>query len=476
MAKKAKHRQVSFLSFSTLLHHTHPTAQNSIMPSGHSSRLRHHNGAPPTVTSPSKPKPKSSPPQPKQDAISTAKAIAATTASEWLLILTLIFGGCCSNAYTLELATNQLPSAGTLITFAQFAMTTLSALPNFLVLSSAFPFVHLKERKVPLYRWVVQVALYLSTSLLNNMAFGYNIPMPVHIIFRSGGLVVNMILGYLVQKRRYSVLQVSSVVLVTGGVVSSTFFSTSSSGSNSGAASRATAVGGGDAYAHGVLLLFSALVITGFMGLWQEKTFQLYGNQNWRESLFYSHLLSLPIFLIRPAGLVRDIQAANQTTPWYFGFGPPSTQPSTQSSAIANLLALISPPSLRVPPDTTKQRIFDLTTLVGRLAPTSHASAGGWGVWIPSFYPPLLLNVATQLLCINGVNRLTSKVSSLSVTLVLVVRKALSLMISVMLVQRSAGSLGMWSGATAVLLGTIGYSLSKPLPAAAAKQNKKHSE
>lgn len=48
----------------------------------------------------------------------------------------------------------------------------------------------------------MQVVLYLSTSLLNNVAFAYDIPMAVHIVFRSGGLVVNMALGWIVEGRR----------------------------------------------------------------------------------------------------------------------------------------------------------------------------------------------------------------------------------------------------------------------------------
>ncbi|KAJ1034038.1 hypothetical protein NDA18_000910 [Ustilago nuda] len=381
----------------------------------------------------------------------TASSIIATTASEWLFILTLIFGGCCSNAFTLELATQQLPSSGTLITFAQFLITTLSSLPYFLRFSTHFPFLGLRERAVPLYRWIVQVGFYFSTSILNNLAFGYDVPMSVHIVFRSGGLVVNMILGYLVQGRRYPPVQVGAVVLVTLGVASSTLSSSASRESE-----------GGDErvgqYATGVLLLFSALVLTGFMGLWQERTFKLYGNQNWRESLFYSHLLSLPMFLLRPGKLVRDVQMANGTTPWWFGLGLPISTPSNHPSRLGNLLALISPPSLTQKLDSTSARTFDLTTIL-----PFTGLKGGWGVWIPSFWPPLLFNVATQLLCINGVNRLTSKVSSLSVTLVLVVRKAVSLVISVMLVQGGKGNLALWIGAGCVLAGTVGYSMSKPL-------------
>lgn len=286
--------------------------------------------------------------------------------------------------------------------------------------------------------------------------------MSVHIVFRSGGLVVNMILGYLVQGRAYSPVQVLSVVLVTMGVVSSTL------------SSSASKAGGGEEvgqYATGVLLLFSALVLTGFMGIWQERTFKLYGNQNWRESLFYSHLLSLPMFFLRPAKLVGDIQEANNTTPWWFGFGPPTHTPGgPPSNFLSNLLALITAPSLppRKQAGSERLRVFNLSPLL----PLTKGMEG-WGLWIPSFWPPLLLNVATQLLCINGVNRLTSKVSSLSVTLVLVVRKAASLMISVMLVQGGKGNLALWVGAGCVLAGTVGYSLSKPVQQKGEKDKKR---
>ena len=58
-------------------------------------------------------------------------------------------------------------------------------------------------------------------------------------------------------------------------------------------------------------------------------------------------------------------------------------------------------------------------------------------------------------MCIR--DRLTAKVSSLSVSLVLVVRKAASLVISVILLNRQTGNMGLWLGAAAVMIGTLGY-------------------
>ena len=60
----------------------------------------------------------------------------------------------------------------------------------------------LKRRRIPLARYAVQVLLFLLINLLNNAAFAYHVPMAVHIIFRSGGLVVNMLMGWAFEKRR----------------------------------------------------------------------------------------------------------------------------------------------------------------------------------------------------------------------------------------------------------------------------------
>lgn len=73
------------------------------------------------------------------------------------------------------------------------------------------------------------MALFLAVSLMNNWAFGLKVPVPIHIIFRSGGedardgptwkadltcdligLCVSMLMGWLVGGKRYSKMQVVS--------------------------------------------------------------------------------------------------------------------------------------------------------------------------------------------------------------------------------------------------------------------------
>lgn len=60
--------------------------------------------------------------------------------------------------------------------------------------------------------------MHFGINMLNNWAFSYNISVPVHIILRSFGSVTTMIAGFL-RGKRYSLVQVLSVVLLTLGVL-----------------------------------------------------------------------------------------------------------------------------------------------------------------------------------------------------------------------------------------------------------------
>lgn len=147
---------------------------------------------------------------------------------------------------------------GQLITLGQFVFVAAEGLFHHVQWPSApgcwwWPtfLPSLKPRAVPIQRWFILVVIFYIVSALNNIALGYNISMPLHIIFRSGGLIVNMFLGWLLLSKRYvtalprleivssvplftyeyfrySAGQVMAVVLVTVGVVWATIASTKS--------------------------------------------------------------------------------------------------------------------------------------------------------------------------------------------------------------------------------------------------------
>jgi UDP-xylose/UDP-N-acetylglucosamine transporter B4 len=134
---------------------------------------------------------------------------------EWIIVLALIFGGCCSNVYSLEMLVKSVPSSGNLITFAQFLFVSVEGLYSHIEFQAGWIPIKLKERKIPLYRWLVMVVIFWTVSVLNNYALAFNVPMPLHIIFRSASLIVSMFLGWLFFGRTFTTLQVVGVVGVT---------------------------------------------------------------------------------------------------------------------------------------------------------------------------------------------------------------------------------------------------------------------
>ncbi|KAI0264299.1 UAA transporter family-domain-containing protein [Russula aff. rugulosa BPL654] len=270
-------------------------------------------------------------------------------------------------------------------------------------------------RRLPLTSYLIQVALFYFVSLLNNLAFGYNIPMPVHIIFRSGGLVVSMLMGWLLSRKSYTISQVLSVLVVTVGVILTTL------SSNHRQETAVSSLGAPTSrYLMGIGILTLALILSGLLGVVQDKTLALYSTHTqtrlkpkvansspsteavgvpdvWQESMFYLHFLSLPLFFFIRHDLTVQARA---------------------------LLA-----------SQARASTFSLPLAAVQFT-------------LPAVLPALLANTLTQLLCTAGVNRLTTRVPALTVTLVLVVRKAVSLVLSVVLFE---GSDVTWACSGAVL-------------------------
>ncbi|KAF8075844.1 UAA transporter [Lyophyllum atratum] len=398
--------------------------------------------------------------------------------SDWFTTLSLVFGGCCSNAITLEQLTSEYPHAGSLITFFQFTIISIYGLPKHLTWTPHGP--RFKPRRIPLTPYLIQVALFYFISSLNNAAFAYRIPMAVHIIFRSGGLIISMVLGWLVVGKRYTPTQILSVLLVTLGVVLTTL----SASQPPKAYHPSDPPTKSYTYATGIAILTLALLFSGFLGLVQDWTYSTYGRPDppgtsskpttlqgkqpskegspaWQESMFYLHFLALPMFLSVRSDLTAQITALNA--------GP----------------RISFPLPLRTPPPFLASLLPSNSSYLS-LAPESASSAPSTLVLaFPTAYLPLLLNTLTQLLCVAGVHRLTTRVPALTVTLVLVVRKAVSLVLSVVGVEMMGQGKGggaevdkvmMWTGAVMVLVGTVAYSVGSGKGGGMGKEKEKEVE
>lgn len=305
------------------------------------------------------------------------------TIPQWLAVgamLSLIFGGCCSNVFALESIIKVERDSGLLLTFVQFLFVAVTGLPS--QFDRTRPPFFLKPNKVPIRRWLVNIVLFFSINTLNNHAFSYDISVPVHIILRSGGSITTMIAGSLYGKK-YSRIQIIAVLLLTVGVITAAV-------SDAQTKEPKSASTGNPSFVTGLVILFVAQVLSAIMGLYTEETYRMYGPQ-WKENLFYSHLLSLPLFLPFLPGLARQF------------------------------MKLANSPPLALPLPTME----DYPNLSASLYKSLER------IQIPSQLFYLVLNVLTQYACIRGVNLLAAASSALTVTIVLNIRKLVSLLLSI---------------------------------------------
>ncbi|CAG8637909.1 9752_t:CDS:2, partial [Paraglomus brasilianum] len=172
-------------------------------------------------------------------------------------------------------------------------------------------------------------------------------------------------------------------------------------------------------YFFGITLLSIALVLSCFMGIYQELTYKKYGS-NWREGLFYTHCLGLPLFLVFYSDICDQVQILN-------------------SSPVMSLTKVL--------PDAIRKTV--LADLVLSLFNVFRIRTA----WLYLFF-----NVLTQYVCISGVHRLNSRVTALTLNLVLNIRKFTSLCISVLYFDNDL-TLGMAVGGVLVFVGTFLYSL-----------------
>jgi len=239
--------------------------------------------------------------------------------------------------------------------------------------------------------------MFFVSSVCNNYAFDFNIPMPLHMIFRAGSLIANMIMGIIILKKTYELSKYVSVFMITLGIIVCTIVS----GSNV-QSTQVNQVAEESAFSVffwwtlGISLLTVALFISARMGLYQEVLYKRYGKYP-DEALFYTHLLPLPFFLM----LYKNI--------W-------------DHSVIA-----------------TNTPLFELPVVT-------------FGLPIQWVY--LIANVLTQYLCISSVYVLTTECTSLTVTLVVTLRKFVSLIFSI-LYFRNPFTVYHWVGTILVFVGTI---------------------
>ncbi|KAF2109546.1 Dolichyl-phosphate-mannose-protein mannosyltransferase-domain-containing protein [Lophiotrema nucula] len=292
----------------------------------------------------------------------------------------LIFGGCCSNVYCLEAIVKHEPDSGLLITLFQFIFTCLSTLHYQFDPTQRF---FVKPSPVPFRKWCISAAMFFAVNMMNNWAFAFNISVPVHIILRSFGSVTTMAAGWL-RGKKYTPVQVFSVAVLTLGVMVSAWADATSKGKTLDTSSIDYSSA---SFEMGLLILLIAQLLSAYMGSYVEDIYLQYGN-HWKANLFYSHLLSIPLFTSFTPVLYSQFQRLS----------------ASQAFTVPPNIAASLPPQFNKALASTSQHVVYLTA-----------------------------NAVTQLLCITGVNILSANTSAVTVTIVLNIRKLVSFLLSIWL-------------------------------------------
>lgn len=62
---------------------------------------------------------------------------------------------------------------------------------------------------------------FYKVNVINNWAFSFKVPLTLHIVFRAGSLVTNLLLSRLILKRQFSKSKYISVATITLGILNS---------------------------------------------------------------------------------------------------------------------------------------------------------------------------------------------------------------------------------------------------------------
>lgn len=336
------------------------------------------------------------------------------------LAISFLFGGCCSNVLSLEeLVGDSAVDLGNVVTFTQFVFVTLVQLPNFIDITRNFRI--LKRATIPLRIHLLSTMLFFIGSTLNNGVFMYGVSIPLHIIIKCTSTATTMALSSLFMNKKYSRMQVFSAFLMTIGAILTSLFREVDFTLGYMAIDVDSLVPSRKS-AMGIFLLFLSTVIMSGLSIYNEYVFQKYGG-SWDETLFYCHLFALPLFLLRNLSLRSDF-----TQMWY-------------------------------------------ASRMIKIPLTSYQ--------IPDKLLMLLLNNITQYFCIKSVNVLSALTDALTLSVILLIRKFASLLLSIYIygnkMSRTAtiGTIFVFAGATMYTVSTVSSSGSKPTVATFKLKSKK---
>lgn len=259
-----------------------------------------------------------------------------------------------------------------------------------------------------------------------------------------------MMIGYIFNARRYSRGQILAVAMLTMGVVAAALADAATKGQSIG---FGTEVGGNGAVdiattTTGLSMLALAMILSAFQGIYADRLYETHGRSHWREALFYSHTLSLPLFLPTYPQIASQWRALLASPPLLDQVSATTTEYSYLYASHSTLLGAGGSTGLRAA--LTAPLLKTLTSALFTIQKNPWTSSLLANIPVKAGY--LLMNILTQYVCIRGVHLLSARSSSLTVTIVLNIRKLVSLLLSIYLFGNALAP-GVLAGAVFVFVG-----------------------
>eukprot|EP00930_Biecheleria_cincta_P049478 TRINITY_DN34678_c0_g1_i1.p1 TRINITY_DN34678_c0_g1~~TRINITY_DN34678_c0_g1_i1.p1 ORF type:complete len:399 (-),score=51.67 TRINITY_DN34678_c0_g1_i1:41-1237(-) len=342
----------------------------------------------------------------------------------------MIFAGCMLNVITTEYVLKGDPLAGNLLTLTEIAMVLVQKVPKRLSTVHKYGF---KPFVTPLTSHVQFTVLWSLMSVLANFAFAYKISIPIFTLIRSCNMIATVVLGWLCFKQRYTCIQLLCVVVVSVGIFLASLGEamTLKKGVSSGSCTSCSQPSPPNSDAQlageteqedelaiwlvGIGILAFVQLVQGLLGHIQSRFYKIYSNLASKDDLIDEFMFTSQIVALSPFLFMRnDIGAAAE-------------------GALNSDLVLGFCPS--------------------RIA------------WI-------ILGSIAQSVCLRGVFKTSAVVSPLTLTIVLSVRKFLTVIFSVLWFDNPWSH---WHSIATLLIfgGVFAYSQA---PDPAAKSNKVEEE
>lgn len=258
----------------------------------------------------------------------------------------------------------------------------------------------------PFFRYALLTAIFWTLSVLNNMAYDYQISQPLHMVFRSSSLAVSLILGFVVFRKSYNAAQVLGVVIVTAGIFVTTFADAKIDCGPNGCSAVSvwdfknffvdTLASFSQRKMIGIGLMLVGLFLSSLLGHLQSWGYELFKKKDVDEAMFFQHFFSIFLFAPLASSLSEHAALWSASEPYILG--------------------------------------------------------------IPWLWYNVIGNLITQYICIRGVYLLIGNSGPVTATLVLTCRKFVSLIISIALFNNPWTN-AHWLGSVLVFGGTLVYSI-----------------